>query len=273
MATLHRARVVAIGKEEDMLRLCRVMLRNCGEEEDPSEELPPMKLEELLAQIQHRADEEGSPEECGFYYGMLGSRLYGHADAGTCRFRLRQEKCGLWTATFAYDSAEPFQQEDWLRLHNACDRLPMLALRASWDFAQAKGMLIYSGGHILENWERMEEAWMYLIAQYECGYPPEEAVRRLVKLQATLEREDSDLTVDALLEGCVDNLQDIADHVADPQLLKDMMERCRQARDYEGLFMLQCHAAEAALWETEHNARWLATLDTVRQAWQAHLAG
>ena len=59
----------------------------------------------------------------------------------------------------------------------------------------------------------------------------------------------------------------------DPQLLKDMMERCRQARDYEGLFMLQCHAAEAALWETEHNARWLATLDTVRQAWQAHLAG
>ena len=33
MATMHRARVVAIGEEKDMLRLCRVMLRNCGEEE------------------------------------------------------------------------------------------------------------------------------------------------------------------------------------------------------------------------------------------------
>lgn len=271
MATMHRARVVAIGEEKDMLRLCRVMLRNCGEEE-PDEERPPLKLEELLAQIQRRAQEEGGPG-CGFYYGMVSPLHYGQAEADTCRMHLRQESCGLWTATFAFDSGEAFQQEDWLRLHNACDRLPMLALRASWDFARAKGMLIYSGGHILENWERMEEAWMYLIAQYECGYPPEEAVRRLVKLQATLEREDSDLTVDALLEGCVDNLQDIADHVADPQLLKDMMERCRQARDYEGLFMLQCHAAEAALWETEHNARWLATLDTVRQAWQAHLAG
>ena len=45
-----------------------------------------------------------------------------------------------------------------------------------------------------------------------------------------------------------------------------------KTEDYEGLFMLQCHAAEAALWETEHNARWLATLETVRQAWQAHPA-
>ena len=114
---------------------------------------------------------------------------------------------------------------------------------------------------------------MYLIAQYECGYTPEEAVRRLEKLQATLEREDSDLTIGQLLEGCADNLQDIADHVADPQLLMDMMKRCREKRDYEGLFMLQCHVAEAALWETEHNARWLATLDAVRRAWQEHLAG
>ena len=58
MATMHRARVVAIGEEKDMLRLCRVMLRNCGEEE-PDEERPPLKLEELLAQIQRRAQEEG----------------------------------------------------------------------------------------------------------------------------------------------------------------------------------------------------------------------
>ena len=271
MATMHRARVVAIGEEKDMLRLCRVMLRNCGEEE-PGEDLPPLKLEELLGQIRRRAREEGGPGS-EFYYGMVSPLHYGQAEADTCRLRLRQENCGLWTATFAFDSGEPFQQEDWLRLHNSCDRLPMLALRASGDFARAKGMLVYCGGHILENWERMEEAWMYLIDQYECGYPPEEAVKRLVRLQATLEREDSDLTVDMLLEGCMDNLRDIADHAADPQLLQDMMEQCRQKRDYQGLFMLQCHVAESALWETEHNARWLATLETVRQAWQAHLAG
>ena len=146
MATMHRARVVAIGEEKDMLQLCRVMLHNCGEEEP--EEGPPLKLEELLAQIQRRAQEEGGPG-CGFYYGMVSPLHYGQAEADTCRMRLRQEPCGLWTATFAYDSDEAFQQEDWLRLHNACDRLPMLALRASWDFARAKGMLIYSGGHIL----------------------------------------------------------------------------------------------------------------------------
>ena len=270
MATMHRARVVAIGTQADMVRLCGVLVNNSDwmEEDERDEGRPRLNLEQLLEKIKARSELEGGPG-CGFHYGMLAQRLYGQAHPDTCRFRVRQEESGLWTAIFAYDSDEPFQQEDWLKLHNSCGRIPMLALRASWDFALAKGMLIFTGGHILENWDRMDESWMYLIGEYECGYPPEEAVRRLIKLEDTLEREDSDVTISELLTGCMENLKDIADHVADPALLQEMMGRCLVQKDYEGFFMLQCHIAEAALWETEHNGRWLATLESVLEAWEA----
>ena len=46
MATIHRTRIAAIGCEEDMLRLCRVMLENVDRYEEP-EERPPYTLEEL----------------------------------------------------------------------------------------------------------------------------------------------------------------------------------------------------------------------------------
>lgn len=269
MPTLNRARVVAVGSEEDMLRLCRVMLRN-SEWIDESEDQPPMTLAETIEQIRARSQVEGGPN-CGFCYAMLTQRIYGQADPDTCRMTVRQEPCGLWTATFAYDSDEPFQHEDWLRLHNACGRVPMLALRASWDYAVAKGMLIITGGHVLENWDHMDESWLYLIAQYECGYPPEEAVRRLAKLQDTLEREDSDLTIAELLENCADNLRDIAEHTADPALLAELLAACRRDKDWRELFTLHCRVAETALWETEHNARWLANLEAVRAAWQEYM--
>ena len=38
--------------------------------------------------------------------------------------------------------------------------------------------------------------------------------------------------------------------------------------DYEGVFALQCHVAETDLWETEHNARFLACLEAVEEAWR-----
>jgi hypothetical protein len=132
MPTLHRARVVALGGEQDMIRLCQVLLRNSDwlEDAEDTDERPPMNLAELIQHVHTRAKLEGG-ETCEFYYPMLTQRIYGQADPASCRMTIRQEHCGLWTATFAYDSDEPFQHEDWLRLHNACNRLPMLALRAS----------------------------------------------------------------------------------------------------------------------------------------------
>ena len=50
MATLHRTRLVAIGCEEDMQRLCRVLLENVDRYEEP-EDRQPYTLEELYAQV------------------------------------------------------------------------------------------------------------------------------------------------------------------------------------------------------------------------------
>lgn len=269
MATLHRTRVVALGSEEDMIRLCQVMLMNSTwteDEEDVQSRLR-MPLAELQQRVKTYAQQEGGVG-CEFCYGMLGSRLYGQADPLSCRLTIRQEACGLWTAAFACDSDEPFQQEDWLQLHMRCGRLPMLALRASEDFARARGMLIFTGGHVVENWEHMDECWLYLMRRYECGLPPEEAVEDLRRLENVLMQEDSELTIAELLEICKAHLQDVADHTADPDMLRAMMAQCRENKDYEGLFVLQCRIAEAALWETDHNSLWLANLTAVAEAWE-----
>lgn len=265
MPTLYRARVTAVGDEADMIRLCRALLRSCDWLQEPDDR-PPYTLNELREQVRERARQECGGS-CEFYYGMVAPRVFGQAQDDTCRLTLRQKDCGLWTATFAYDSDEPFQPEDWLKLHRACDRLPMLALRACEDYARDKGMVIYSGGMMRESWERMDQCWLYLMAQYECGYPPEEAVRQLAKLEKILTLEDSETTVAALLRGCADHLRAVAERTSDPALLTEEMARCRESRDYEGLFALQCHVAETDLWETEHNARFLACLEAVEEAW------
>ena len=35
-------------------------------------------------------------------------------------------------------------------------------------------------------------------------------------------------------------------------------------------YLHMLHKGETALWETEHNARWLACLEAVQEAWQEH---
>lgn len=269
MAILHRARVVALGDQDDMRRLCQVLLQNSTWHEDQEDEAlrARMPLTELIRQIRLYAQQEGGAP-CEFCYDMLGSRLYGQAEPQSCRLSIRQEDCGLWTATFAYDSMEAFQQEDWLALHQQCGRLLMLALRASEDYGRARGMLIFSGGHILENWEAMDECWMYLMRRYECGSPPEEAVDDLRHIEEMLHREETELSVTELLQGCITHLKDVADHVSDPDMLRDMLEHCRAQRDYEGLFVLQCRIAEGALWEADRISLWLANLSAVLDAWQ-----
>lgn len=117
MKELHRARVVAIGSEEDMAAVCRTLLANCDWLEIPDDR-PPYSLEELRQQVKQHAEELGG-EESGFYYGMVARYTYGDADNRTCRFDIARQPSGLWTACFHYDGETPFQSEDWLYLHVA----------------------------------------------------------------------------------------------------------------------------------------------------------
>lgn len=266
MASLHRSRVVAIGTEADMIRLNRALLKTQDWLEEP-EDGPELTLEALYQQVHERAQFEGA-QDSTFLYDMITSVPYGEASDESCRYVMRKEPCGLYTACFSYEGDTAFQPEDWLSLHKRCDRMPMLALRASWDFAQDKGMVIISGGRIHDNWDRMAEAWLWLLHHYEFGYPPEEAVERLAKLETTLEREDFDMSIDELLQSCIENLQYLGD-VSD--ISAESLAAAREQQDFAGLFEMIARVGETALWETEHNARWIACLEAVREAWQAHL--
>lgn len=270
MASLHRARVCAVGTEEDMIRLLSVLLDNCSAL-PPAEDRAPFSLEELYSLMLTYTHEHASDLE-SFMYSMISPSRYADAEPGTCRLNVRRENCGLWTATFAYDSPNPFQIHEWLDLHRRCGNLLMVVQRASWDFGLDKGELILTGGEVMDNWQAMNECWLWLIPQYECGYPPEEAVNRLAKLAVTLEREESDMTVEELLKSCMDNLNAIAMETEDPNALAASLAGCLERRDFVGLLEIQHLVAEAALWEIEHNAKWLACLDTVLAAWRAYLA-
>ena len=181
MKELHRARVVAIGSEEDMAAVCRTLLANCDWLEIPDDR-PPYSLEELRQQVKKHAEELGG-EESGFYYGMVARYTYGDADNRTCRFDIARQPSGLWTACFHYDGETPFQSEDWLYLHEHAGRVPMLAIHACADFAADKGMTVFTGGQTLDEWSQMAEIWFWLMEQYEIGNPPEEAVQHLKKLE------------------------------------------------------------------------------------------
>ncbi len=268
MATLTRARVCAVGTENDMLALCRALLNNCDWLEEPDIGLPALTLEQLIAQVTHHARLEGG-DGSTFYYGMLADYPYGDAIDSTCRLTIRPHETGLWTALFTYDSETAFQPEDWVRLHRQCGLMPMWALHADWDFGLEKGMKVFVGGKVGDDWSRMGETWLWLMAQYEVGYPPEEAVERLRKLRKTIDQEEFDMTIGEMLQGCIDNLQDLYGHTCEPEALTALMETCRAERDYEGLFLVQSRIAETALWETEHTNRWLACLEAVHAAWTA----
>ena len=175
MATLTRVRLCAVGTEDDMMTLCRALLDNCQWLDDDTEDRPPLDLPGLIAQVNHHAQMEGG-DDCTFYYGMVTPHPYGDALVDTCRMKIARHPAGLWTALFAYDSETAFQPEDWLRLHRQCRGVPMLALHADWDFGLEKGMKIFTGGRVGDDWSRMGETWLWLLAQYEVGYPPEEAI-------------------------------------------------------------------------------------------------
>lgn len=266
MATLNRARVCTLGTQEDMIRLCRLLLDNCQWFDEPENDTPDLTLEQLTALIAKHSRLEGG-DECSFFYPMVTVRPYGDAIASTCRLTIRRHPTGLYLALFAYDSETPFQPEDWVRLHRQVKLLPMLALYANDDFGLEKGMKLFVGGRIGDDWDRMGEAWMYLIANYEEGYPPEEAVVRLRKLRKTLEREDFDLTIGGILRGCIENLAQLNEDVSDADALTADMQQLRQEKDYEGLYQLYLRIIEAELWDIQHVDRHLACLEAAYDAW------
>ena len=266
MSASNRARVCTLGTQEDMVRLCRTLLDNCQWFDEPEEDKPDLTLEQLLALIAKHARLDGS-DESTFCYPMVGPRPYGAAVASTCRLTIRRHPTGLNLALFAYDSETPFQPEDWAALHREVKLLPMMALYGYDDFGLEKGMKIFAGGRVGDDWDRMGEAFLFLIANYEEGFPPDEAVARLRKLRKTLEREDFDLTIGGILQGCIENLESLQEDVSDAEALMSDMQTFRQEKDYESLFNLYLRLIEAELWDIQHVDRHLACLEATYNAW------
>ncbi len=266
MATRNRARVCTLGTQEDMIRLCRLLLDHCQWFDEPENNQPDLSLDQLIALIAKHARLEGG-DESSFCYLMVAAHPYGDAIADTCRLSIRRHPTGLYLALFAYDSDTPFQPEDWVSLHREVKMLPMMALYANDDFGLEKGAKLFAGGHVHDDWTYMGEAFMYLIAGYEEGYPPEEAVLRLRKLRKTLEREDFDTSIGGLLTGCIENLSALVEDVSDAEALAADMQQFRQEKDYESLFTLYMRLIEAELWDIQHVDRHLACLEAVRDAW------
>ena len=268
MATINRARVCTLGTQEDMIRLCRILLDHCRWFDEPENDQPDLSLDQLIALIAKHARQEGGVTS-SFCYPMVTAHPYGDAIASTCTLSIRRHPTGLYLALFAYDSDTPFQPEDWVSLHREGKMLPMMALYANDDFGLEKGAKLFVGGRIHDDWDLMGEVFLYLIAGYEEGYPPEEAVVRLRKLRKTLEKEDFDASIGRLLRDCILNLEALEADVSDADALLESMQQFRQEKDYESLFHLYLRIIEAELWDIQHVDRHLACLEAVREAWIA----
>lgn len=268
MAAQTRARVCLTGTQEGMRELCRSLLENAGWYEPPEEDCPDYTTEQLTELVHRHARMKGG-DAGGFCYQMLPGAVWGDAIPGSCRFTVARHPSGLWTALFDYGSRSAFQAEDWLALHRQHPQLPMLAMYADWDFGLEKGMKIFTGGCMGEDWDRMAAIWLWLTAEYEVGYPPEEAVERLRKLSLTLQREDFDMSIGEMLETCLANLADLAAQRGDAAELAARLQQCRDRGDYDALTDLHLLVADCCLWEMEHVNRWSACLQAVLEAWRA----
>lgn len=271
MSETHHIRVCAVGSENDMTRLLRVLLENSGMLEDADPEEAPKTRADYEQQVHDLAHSEGGKDD-GFLYETIRTGAFGTALNDTASLTIRREACGVWTACFDYESNDHFQVEDWLHLHQRCNRLLIAAQYASYSFGLEKGSVLLCGGRAMDRWDTMAEVWMWLIAKYEYGYPPEEAIERLRKLQTTLDREDFGMSIDELLESCMAVLTETAEAVSDPSALTESMRAAIEQRDFQQLLRCQVSVAESVLWQTEHNNKWLANLEAIRTAWQRSMA-
>ena len=256
MARLHRARVTAVGSEQDMYRMAYVMLEN-GDWLPEEDEGPTPTLEELLQTVTKRSHwEEGN--DCGFLPGMISPSPFGTLIPHTCRMEVRKHDCGLWTASFAYASWDAFQSEDWLNLHRRCNRMPFFALHASEEFGMEKGGVVFTGGEYHEEWGLMAETWLWLFRQYYAGTPAEEMPGKLARLDQLLTRE-WDQDAHTLLRSCLTYLEQVAASAS--RVTAEALAAARESRNFAELFNMQRALADAELWETEHIALWRACLE------------
>lgn len=257
MGKLHRARVAAVGSQQDMLRMTRAMLDNGDWLHEDEAYASQETLEKRLEQVARHARWEGG-ELCGFLAEMISPTPYGELIPETCRLHVAEHPCGLWTALFSMDSEDAFQPEDWLKLHERSGRMPFFALHADEDFGLDKGGVIFTGGAYHEDWNLMGETWLWLQKQYYAGRSPEEIVQALKRLDAVLAREwDQDART--LLQSCLTHLESVAS--AAEGVTEQALSQAREARDFQRLFALQAALADGVLWDVERVARWHACLE------------
>ncbi len=265
MSTLYKARVCAVGREEDVSRLLTCLLMNAGAYDAP-EDRPPYSIGELEEQVQRYAFENGGQGDT-FMYEMVSTMQWGDAEDGSCRMTVERHGSGYYAVCFSYDSLHAFQPHDWLNLHLACGRVLMVALRASEDFLMDKGEVIFSGGDVRDNWDAMTECWLYLMEQYTCGLPPEDAVEKLRRMGRIMEEEEYDAGVRDTLLSCMHLLRGLAEAGADPEKLGQAMHLCLERRDYARLWQFEYLIAQWYLWEVQHLCKWTACLESVLKAW------
>lgn len=266
MANLTRVRLCAFGGEEGMRLLCLRLLLNYPLLDMDREKLKDMTLEQLQAVIREQAKLEEC-EESSFLYSMVCTGAYGDVLNDTCRLTIGRHPAGLWLAGFSYDSKNAFQPEDWQRLHVECGGLPMVAIFANEDFNLPKGMKVILGGRVGDNWNYMGEIWMWLVAQYMADCSPEEAVARLRKLRKHIDEDECDMTIGEMLDAALSVLEGLVEDNADPEALHAEMLQYREESDYESLFALQSRIGEMFLWDVENAEKWIAVLETVKDAW------
>ena len=266
MSTLYRQRVCMIGHQQDMLRLTSTLLDNCGYLEEP-EDRPAWTLAELQEQLEQTTKENGDAND-DFLYPMISRHRYGTAIEGTCRLHIAQHPCSLYSALFRYDSSSPFQALEWLDLYKKCGKPLIVIQRAASDFTLDKGEILISGGQITESWDTMCECWLWLMEQYGCGLPPDEAKERLDALDSIMRQEEYDMDVRSLLRSSRVNLETLSLSVQDQEAMKQALDASEMRQDFVRLWELQYILAESVLWETEHNHKWFATLDTLLSLYQ-----
>ena len=142
----------------------------------------------------------------------------------------------------------------------------MFCIHADENFALAKGYLTISNGMVNETWALMAESWLWLFDQYEAGFPPEEILPRLKRLQQMLEMEDWDQSISELLTSCEENLEMIREY---PPVTVAALEERRSARDFAGMFEMQAQLADTFLWDSARSAKYLACLEAAGEAWDA----
>ena len=71
------------------------------------------------------------------------------------------------------------------------------------------------------------------------------------------------MDIPTLLHSCRLNLETLALNMQDPAALKEAIDVALRRQDYVRLSEYYYMLAESILWETEHNAKWFATLDTL----------